>query len=297
MTLTLDSTAGVKLALHDLGGSGPALLLAHATGFNGRVYEGLAHYLQDLRVWAPDLRGHGDSTAPEDGIFAWEGLADDLGRVVDELEDELPILAFGHSMGAAVSLLTEARRPGTFRAIYAYEPIVAPPEILRASRRSGGILESTRRRKREFESAADALRNFTGKPPFDGFAESSLHKYVEHCFNQLENGRLRIKMDPDNEVKMYEMSSKHPTWDRLPEVRCPVMIASGRTLPETPSEWIERIARHLPNARTAVYEDLGHMGPFESPQRIAVEVVAFFGSIEAEGEHKAPLHPDPPLRG
>jgi len=284
MTLTLDSTAGVKLALHDLGGSGPALLLAHATGFNGRVYEGLAHYLQDLRVWAPDLRGHGDSTAPEDGIFAWEGLADDVGRVVDELEDELPILAFGHSMGAAVCLLTEVRRPGTFQAIYAYEPIVPPPETLRDSRRSRGILEGTRRRKREFESVADALRNFRGKQPFEGFEESSLRKYVEHCFTPLNDGRLRIKMDPDNEVKMYEMDHRHTTWDRLGEVRCPVMIASGRTLPDSPSEWIERIARRLPQGRTVVYEELGHMGPFESPQRIAAEVAAFFGSITTERE-------------
>ena len=50
------------IAVHDLGGEGDALLVCHATGFCGRVYEPFARTLgSQHHVHAVDLRGHSDS--------------------------------------------------------------------------------------------------------------------------------------------------------------------------------------------------------------------------------------------
>ena len=310
MARTVLSTAGVRLALHELGGAGNPrkLLVAHATGFHGRAYAPLASRLRGFHVWAPDLRGHGDSTRPDHGRFNWEGLADDVAAVVEAIVVAEPppgvptapgqratatrasgsqpslasqLYAFGHSMGAAVSLLAEARRPGTFRAIYAFEPIVIPPEIPRKAEERSVWVEGTRRRRRDFPSLAEAFANFRPKPPFADFTQESLHAYLEHGFHRLEGGALRIKMDPEDEARMYHMSPQHPTWDHLPEIECPVVIASGKPEPMTPSGWTERIASRLPNARVEVFEELGHMGPFEDPDRIAAAVERFFDQVEA----------------
>jgi hypothetical protein len=43
--MTVRSTDGVELAVHDLGGEGPVLLVSHATGFHGRCYLPLATHL------------------------------------------------------------------------------------------------------------------------------------------------------------------------------------------------------------------------------------------------------------
>jgi pimeloyl-ACP methyl ester carboxylesterase len=281
MARTVDSTAGVRLALHDLGGAGNprTLLIAHATGFHGRAYAPLVARLRGFHALAPDLRGHGDSTSPEHGSFNWEGLADDVAAAVGAIGAHQPLYVFGHSMGAAVSLLSEARRPGTFRAIYAFEPIVIPPEIPRDTERSAVWDERTRKRRRDFASLADAFDNFKSKPPFADFTPESLHAYLDHGFHRVEGGALRIKMDPEDEARMYQMSPEHPTWDHLPEVRCPVVVASGRPEPMTASAWTERIAARLPNARVETFAELGHMGPFQDPDRIAAAVQLFFDGV------------------
>ena len=36
--MLVPSTDGVRIAVHDLGGTGSALLVSHATGFHGRCY-------------------------------------------------------------------------------------------------------------------------------------------------------------------------------------------------------------------------------------------------------------------
>ena len=111
----VDSTRGVRVAVHDLGGDGPPLLIAHANGFCGGAYGPLARDLAEHRhVWALDFRGQGRSTPPEDLDFDWEGLADDVLAVVDDLGGG-PLDVVGHSMGGAGLLRAEVLRPGTIR--------------------------------------------------------------------------------------------------------------------------------------------------------------------------------------
>src|SRR5690348_13287336 len=102
--LLVTSTDGVVIPVHDLGGDGPPLLLAHATGFHGRVWQPCASHLADFHCYAPDLRGHGDSVAPPGLGYSWHGFADDLLAVVDALGLD-HVRAAGHSKGGASLLL------------------------------------------------------------------------------------------------------------------------------------------------------------------------------------------------
>jgi pimeloyl-ACP methyl ester carboxylesterase len=120
------SSGGVDLALHDLGGSGPPVLLCHPTGFLGHTWAPVAAELGGMaRCWALDFRGHGDSTVPADGDMAWSGVADDVLAVIDRLGLS-DVRDAGHSMGGAALLMAELRRPGTMAALWLYEPIVFP---------------------------------------------------------------------------------------------------------------------------------------------------------------------------
>ncbi|HKA04370.1 MAG TPA: alpha/beta hydrolase, partial [Acidimicrobiales bacterium] len=123
----VSSTDGVHVAVHNFGGDGPTVLSSHATGLLGMLYLPLARELAGYRGVALDYRGHGDATAPADGAFAWIGMRDDALAVLDTL-DLTDLYGFGHSMGGAVLLMTELARPGTFRALALYEPIVFPPD-------------------------------------------------------------------------------------------------------------------------------------------------------------------------
>ncbi len=275
MPLTVPSSLSVSVAAHDLGGDGAVLLLAHGTGLHGRLFEPFVRHLEGFHAWAPDLRGHGDSSLPEDLHFAWGGFADDIAAVVAEIGDGVPIFGFGHSMGSAASLLAEARKPGTFRALYCYEPIVIPPFLDATPEQQSRFREATRRRRRSFPSVETAFENYSAKPPFNAFEDDFLRSYIEHGFEFRSDDSIRIKMDPDHEALVYEMNSEHPTYDLLPEIRCPVAVARGRIEPG-PSQWAETVVSRLPDARLEPFDDLGHMGPFEDSKRVAEAASTFF---------------------
>src|SRR5215467_4380217 len=125
--------SGVGLVVHDWGGgAGRPVLLAHATGFHGRVWAPIASRLvaTGSRVWSFDFRGHGDSDAPpaDADHYSWRRFADDALAVATHLglAGDPDLVAAGHSKGAVALLLGKEKRPGTFGRVCAFEPVIFP---------------------------------------------------------------------------------------------------------------------------------------------------------------------------
>jgi pimeloyl-ACP methyl ester carboxylesterase len=276
------STDGVTVSLHDLGGDGPLLLLAHATGFHGRVWGPCAAHLRDRHCVAPDLRGHGDSVVPDGIGFAWSGFADDILAVVDHLGGG-PMIAAGHSKGGASLLLAEQRRPGTFHGLYLYEPIVFPPAFAAMQRGEGDapvnpLAAGARRRRPTFDSFDAAYDNYVAKAPFDALDHDALRAYVLGGFRPQADGTVTLKCRPDDEAQVYEMGSQHDAFDHLGEVRCPVTVGFGVDAPFSPASFAGPIVDQLPDGRLDPHPDLGHFGPLEDPAAIAASIrSALFG--------------------
>lgn len=277
MSRCVTSTDGVEIALHHLGGNGEPLVLAHATGFHAMVWRPLAAQLTGFDCWAPDLRGHGDSTAPTDGNFAWNGFADDVLAVVDALGVG-PMAGVGHSKGGAALLLAEQRRPGTFSALYLYEPVVFPPDIFSdplgmAAPVDNPLAEGALRRRECFASRDDAFANFAGKPPFNSLHPDALRAYVEHGFADRPDGTVRLKCRPTHEAEIYRTGGSHDAFDHLDAVECPVTVARGAMVEWGPAAFAQRIAGELPHGRLLTFDQLGHFGPLEDPALIAESIM------------------------
>ncbi|MCX7619885.1 MAG: alpha/beta hydrolase [Acidimicrobiales bacterium] len=265
----MPSTDGIEIAVHDLGGEGPVLLACHATGFHGHVWQPVARRLRDFHVFAPDFRGHGDSSAPHDLDYDWSGFADDVLAVVAELAPSgEQIVAAGHSKGGAALLLAEQRRPGTFAAVWCYEPVVFPP-LDGAHSLDNPLAEGALRRRETFASAVAAFENFASKPPFNTLDPEALGAYVRFGFRPEPDGTVRLKCPPVVESKVYRMGSQHGAFEHLSKVTCPVTVVSGAELPFGPSAFAARVVERLPNGRLETHPDLGHFGPLEDPARIA----------------------------
>ena len=153
--LTCTTPDGVELAVYDFGGTGPDLLLVHATGFCAGVLLPLATALSGrFRCHALDLRGHGRSGRPADGGFPWSDFATDVLTVIDALGLDHP-LGFGHSCGGASLLLAEQARPATFAALHLFEPVVLPDQDPSFPVEKNPLSRGARRRRETFPAAED----------------------------------------------------------------------------------------------------------------------------------------------
>ncbi|MEU4315636.1 alpha/beta hydrolase [Nocardia sp. NPDC024068] len=119
------------LHVHRFGPStGPVVLALHGLTGHGRRWAALAEgLLPDVRVVAPDLRGHGRSSALPPWDF--ETVVADLVAVITA-ETEDPVLVVAHSFGGACALHLAHRHPGLVRGLVLLDPAVAlDPEWLR----------------------------------------------------------------------------------------------------------------------------------------------------------------------
>jgi pimeloyl-ACP methyl ester carboxylesterase len=257
-------------------GARPAALLVHANGFHGRVFAPLAARLTCAgRRFAPDLRGHGDSDTPAAlDALGWEDFADDVLAVVDALAIDR-LLGIGHSLGGAALLLAEHRRPGTFAALFVYEPVVFPPddepaELLPDA--DNPMVQGALRRKDLFASYQDAYDNFASKPPLDVLDPDALREYVQHGFAPNPDGTVSLKCRGETEAQIYRTGRDHRAFERLAGVGCPVTVACGAAEPFGPSTIAPVVAARLPHGRLERFDELGHFGPLERPAVLAAAI-------------------------
>lgn len=270
---TAESTDGVTLRIHDLGGDGPLLLLTHATGFCGPVWGPVAEVLgQRFHCVTFDFRAHGASTRPNRPM-AWDGMAEDVVAVVEALSPDAAIPAVGHSMGAAALIMAEAARPGTIERAWTFEPIL----FQRAPGSSGPdpspISEGARRRRAVFASRAEAAERYGSRPPLSVLDERALQAYVEHGFVDLEDGTVALACRPEDEAGVFE----HHETDApaaLAALRIPFLIAvSGDG--QRPAEAGRAIAAANPHLELVSYGELTHFGPLQDPDGLAADILAW----------------------
>ncbi len=270
---SVPSTDGVQLAVHDLGGAGPVLLIAHATGFHGRAYGPMAEAaaLADrFHSIAFDFRGHGDTPQPPLPID-WSRYGDDATSMATAVGS--PVVAFGHSMGGACLLMAAHRNPALFSHLVLFEPIVYPVDGRRPGAEPNPLVEGARRRRRSFDSFEAAAANFASKPPLNAFDPAALAAYVLYGFAENEDGTVRLKCDPAVESGTFELGGTHDTFALLPEIEVPVLVVAGHVEEYEPSGIARRVADELPNGTYLELGELDHFGPMTHPGVVA-EVIA-----------------------
>ena len=265
---------GTRLVCWDFGGRGQPVLMLHGTGMHGRCWAPVAGRLgAGLRPLALDMRGHGESGRSASGSYDWDLFAGDALAAIDQLGlgDAGPA-GVGHSAGATVLLLAEAKRPGRFSRLWGWEPIMAVPGSELTSRNGADLAGRARRRRARFGSAEEARAHFEGRGQFAEFAPESLDAFLSGAFDDNGDGTLRLACDPEDEARMYEAGRAHDAWDRLPDVSCPARLLGGGRSPAVPPHLLAQIAGRLPYGVEDVWPSMAHFGPFEGPSAVADDI-------------------------
>jgi lipase len=278
------------------------LLLVHATGLHGRVFDQLVAALPgDRRVLAPDLRGHGRSRWPEWEPFPerlpWDVFGDDLVEIVERLELERVVIA-GHSMGAHSSVLAaaelEARAPMMVAGLVLFDPAIGPQA-------QGGRSETevppaseqpVMRRRNSWASSSEMFESFVSRPPFASWNESVLRDYCEGGLTPSMNGEsLELACPPAVEAAVYAARADQRVQARVDaaveSIAAPVWVvrARDRVVGDPPglgpSATAPDLASRFAQGHDRQEADTGHFFPLEEPERAASVLAACLGAIES----------------
>ncbi|MDY6923932.1 MAG: alpha/beta hydrolase [Pseudomonadota bacterium] len=223
------------------------LVFVHANGFNAMTYRSLLAPLSGtLRIWAPDLRGHGLTTLPArpDGRRGWADHRDDLVALLDALDGPPAVLA-GHSMGGTSALLAAAERPDRVSKLVLLDPVIWRRWVVAAfhlpllDRLASRIplVKGALRRRTLFDSREQAMAAYIGRGAFRGWPEIMLADYLADGLIETEAG-LTLACPPEWEASNYAAQS-HDPWRALKRLDRPVHILkaeAGSTcrVPEQP---------------------------------------------------------------
>ncbi len=274
--------SGLGLVVHDWGGAGDPVLLAHPTGFHGRVWAPVAERLAHAgrRVWSFDFRGHGDSDPALGGDYQWEGFAQDALAVTEHLgiAGDPALLACGHSKGAAALLLGSVRAPGTYSRVWAYEPIIIPSDEPLPPHDDNPLSAGARKRRAVWASREEVLASYGSRPPLDVFTPESLDAYVDYGFRDLSDGTVELKCEPEHEARAYAMGAANGIYPLLGQVRVPVLVACGEATDAIVPKLAQMIVDRIPDATLEVWPDRGHFGPQQDPDQAVASMLAFAAS-------------------
>ncbi|WP_420480022.1 alpha/beta hydrolase [Brevundimonas sp. FT23028] len=242
------------------------LVFVHANGFNAMTYRSLLAPLSGtLRIWAPDLRGHGASTLPADPERrrSWADHRDDLTTLLDAL-DGPPVVMAGHSMGGTSSLLAAAERPDRVSRLVLLDPViwgrmtVALFQLPLFDRMASHIplVKGALRRRSVFESREKALGGYIGRGAFRGWPEMMIADYLADGLVETPEG-FTLACRPEWEASNYAAQS-HDPWKALKRVDRPVRILkadAGSTCSVAPD------ARRLPHVSVETVHGGTHFFP------------------------------------
>ncbi|MBC7921045.1 MAG: alpha/beta hydrolase [Ferruginibacter sp.] len=242
-------TNGVSLHVEARGTGETTLVLLHYFGGSSQSWSAFTDHLSDrYRCVAPDLRGFGDSSAPQ--VFTVDAMADDVAALIRYLGLARYVL-IGHSMGGKVALALAARNPVGLASLVLLAPSPPTPEpIPEESRRR--LIASYGQREAILENA----RQITSQP----LDEPALEQLV----------RDHRRTSPEAWLAWLEKGSYEDIAARVAQINVPTLVMVGEGDPVLPRAVQQReVVDRLPNARLIVVPETGHLLPLESPARVA----------------------------
>jgi pimeloyl-ACP methyl ester carboxylesterase len=233
------------------------VLLVHGWGTDRSFLQPLFDHLRrSRRVVAVDLRGFGESDAPEQA-YTIHGYADDLAFVATALGLERPVV-IGHSMGGLIALDFAARYGDRLSAAVILESIVVAPRRVIAGLRP--VLEGVRT-ARYREVVTGVMTHLTG-PHFDPAARARLVSVSTACAQH-------VLVSTMEDVITFDSAAA------AARVACPVLYVGTRTVYAD----LERFRELCPQLVTEQLVDCGHCFPLEVPDQLDAVIERFVRTL------------------
>jgi YbgC/YbaW family acyl-CoA thioester hydrolase len=256
---------GVSLAV-EVRGEGPAVLFVHGYPLDRTIWAQPMAALEGFRRIAPDLRGMGESDAPDLG-YSVETYAGDLAALLDALGVNEVVLC-GLSMGGYIAFEFARRWRRRLRGL-----------VLMDTRAEADTPEGKRAR----DAAAATAREGGAAAIADSMLPGMLSQTTRDRDPELvERVRTMMAATPVSGLvgALGALRDRPDSTDLLPSLAgLPTLVVVGEDDEIIPSQRAKAMAEGIPGARYAVIAGAGHLPPVERPSATTQVLLDFLRSI------------------
>jgi magnesium chelatase accessory protein len=248
-------------------GRGPALLLVHGIGAATHTWHELAPRLAGrFTTIAPDLPGHGFTTAPRTDHLSLDGIATALAAFLEAVHVS-PVVGVGHGAGAAILLRMALSEHSSLRALAGINATLTPPQsqvwtLLAPAARVGVHSPRLAELGRDLRSGTlnSTLMSTTGST----LSESQAELYGMFLRSRRHMGAV---------MTVFENWDAPRLQRELDRLTIPVTLVVGLNDHWVPPKEADRIAMRLLNARIVEVRNAGHFAHEDAPEQVANIVV------------------------
>lgn len=265
----------------------PLLLLVHGMRDHARSWDWLSErFGDDYHIFAPDLRGHGDSDWSADSAYTLADYIADLAGIVEALGlDRFHLI--GHSLGGHIALRYAATFPEKLDSLCVIEGIELP--IIRQQRsnptpypnRLRQWIEDGRSRRgggpRYYATIGEATARMAEQNP--GFDDETVEHLTVHGVIAVAGKGLTWKYDNACRHRAPDDAHGVDLDEVLDAISCPVLLAYGDAswVPTPPADRLAHLRRH----RLVTFPDVSHWLHHQARPAFFTAIAAFLSEPSA----------------
>jgi len=246
-------------------GEGMPVVLVHGFPFNHHIWDAqIASLSTDYRVIAPDLRGFGESPAPDDG-YSMDAFAADIVALLDRLGIDRAVWV-GHSMGGYITFAALRRWPERVSAV-AFVATHARPDdgekkLQRETSADNAMISGV-------SDIAFSMMStiFASEVDRQGPMAQRVYDIMVNTAPHAVAGALRA------------MAARPDSRDVARSLSVPALVVAGEDDETVDAELTDELARLIPGAQHIVIPGAGHMPMVEQPEALTDILRQFLAQV------------------
>ena len=250
--------------------SGQPLILLHGIARVAHNFDHLvSHFSKKYRVFAVDMRGHGDSAWDPQGAYLVEDYVRDIEGMVEQLKLR-NIVLWGNSTGGRVAQVYAGLHPDLVSAVIVEDVGPERPPAI-SNRRANRMKEE----EKGWASVDELFAKL--KQDYPRTAEPLLRSFAQHGSKPRADGRVIWKRDP------AILNGFVPTelWATVRKIKAPTIYILGGASDIVPPQTQQQLKEVLPQAEIVTMPGLGHYPSDEKPAEFLAIVDRFLAKTKA----------------